>query len=467
MWKGEALSAPSGQWYFDLGTGVRLGREGASAKVVVGTRTSKERLEDPGRWLRSTDGQWWEVGLASMVGARANGRVDFTHTRSRYTDDYRRLRSDQGLPIPEDLTSSLGTARLSVLPVSWGPRVEVDYKVSGRQSERLVEELVPEEAWETNVGEYDSLGAWVGPEVGTHKKELVPSGGAERVNLVEGIAGLRLSPGGRVPRWRKRIHADVTARIQVTSRTDRLWDLYLLRPSVVLCDSTTLRQSSRVDGTVQVRPAEGEFTVGGQLGYNFDADNRRADRRTQRDQYRYSVRTRGTKLGRAVLDVSLYHARTKDWEWPVLSAEPSVVISSRTNGLSPSFSIPLLARLEAVGTCDISREHARRQTGQDSLAATDAVLEVVVATPGLRLAFPGRGRLRLDAELAWRVARGPWSQLAPFLRRTDREGFAPLIKGGGEYKLQEKLTLNAALNVGSSPGGGRVTEGSMELVAYF
>lgn len=466
-WKAEARSGLLGQGYADIGAGARIGRAGTMLKVVTGSRTTKEHVVDPNEWVRSSSGQWWEIGLAGSMGAKGNARIDLTHTRLRYATAYRELLTDQGRLLPEDLSSSLGGARLSVLPVSWGPRLEVDYKISGRQSERLVEELVEEESWETNVGEYDSLGTWVGEELGTHKKVLVPSGGAERTNMVEGIAGLRMAPGGRGPAWRRHLNADVTGRIQVTSRSDNRVDLYLLRPSVVACDSTTLRRSGRVDAGIQVRPTGKEFALGTQAAYSEDSDNRRADHRTARTQTRYLMRARGVRWKRVSAEMAVYRDHGDERESPVATDSPAVIVTSTTRGFSSSVSSSLTARLEAVGSTEISHEVVAREVGEGRGAVTGAALRTVAVTPGLRLALPGRGRLRLDGELTWRRTDGPWAQLAPLLRRTDYAGFSRLIKAGGEHRLQEKLLLNGTLSFGVVAGRGRVREGSMELVAYF
>ncbi|MBN1424286.1 hypothetical protein JXA88_07000 [Candidatus Fermentibacteria bacterium] len=467
MWKGEANSGLSGRGYMDIGAGARIGRSATTARVVTGSRITKEHITDPDAWMRSSSGRWWEIGVAGNAGVKATARVDFNHTRLRYATAYRMLLADQGKVLPEDIVSSLGTARVSALPVSWGPRLELDYKISGRQSEQLVEELVPEESWETNVGEYDSLGTWVGTELGTHKKVLVPSGGAERTDLVEGIVGLRLAPGGRGPEWRRRINADVTGRIQVTSRSDRRTDLYLLRPAVVKCDSTTLRRVSRIDGSMQVRPAGGEFAIATQFAYAADADNRRVDQRTRRHQTRCAVRARGARWKMISTDMAVYRASSEERESPALSGGSTVVARSKTWGFSPAVSLPLTGRLDVVGSGELSREDVVREVAGESREATEAVLHAAVVTPGLRLALPGRGRFRIDGELAWRRADGPWSALAPLLRRVDQEGFSRLIKVGGEHKIQEKLTLTMSLSVGSEAGRGKVREGSMELVAYF
>jgi hypothetical protein len=172
-------------------------------------------------------------------------------------------------------------------------------------------------------------------------------------------------------------------------------------------------------------------------------------------------------LGGVALDWALYRATRDDWEIPVLGAGVSTTSASITDGFSPSFSLPMTRRLEAVGSCELSREHVTRRSVGDSLVVRDAVVRTVTATPGLRLAFPGKGRLRLDAELGWRVADGPWAQLAPLLRRTDETGLSRLIKAGGEHRIQEKLTLSLSVSVGTVPGRGRIAEGSMEMAAYF
>jgi len=169
-------------------------------------------------------------------------------------------------------------------------------------------------------------------------------------------------------------------------------------------------------------------------------------------------------MGRATAEVGSHHVRSRDLEQP--RGRPAALLTrTRAVGLSPSVSLPLGRGLEALASFEVSRERARRAEGDSS--ATEAALSTFSATPGLRLALPGRGRLRVETELAWRNAEGPWSRLAPFLRRVDQVGVSRLARAGGEYKLQDKVTLNVSLTMGSTPGRRRVTEGSMDLTAYF
>ncbi len=460
-WKGER-SAMTGQGYFDAGAGLRVGEAGTMARIVAGERIESFRPAKHEPWMRSGVGRWWHVGLASGAD-RANARLDLTRSQSRPTDEYRQVRAGQG--VPDRVTSSLGNARLSVLPLRWGPRLELDYKVSGRQSERMVEELVPEEPWETNVGEYDSLGVWVGPDLGTHKKQLVPSGGAERVNQVEGIAALRLVPGRSPPRWRKALAGDVTIRTQLASRSDDLVGLCLLRPSVVSDDSLTLRQWVRADVSLHVQPFSQGFSIVGQASFSTDTDNRRTDRRTHRDQARTSLSARGMRLWRATIDLTAFRSHADDVEEAVAREGGSVTTTSRVYGLTPQVSLPVAQRLEAVVTGELSRERAGREVHGSE--PTEATLWTAGANPGLRVSLPGKGRVLFESQVAWRKARGPWSRLAPFLRRADLPGTVRLLRVRGEYRVQEKVTLTGSLRVGREPTRGKVTEGSMELVAYL
>jgi hypothetical protein len=471
LWKAEEnVSQVSGSGYVDVGAGLRFqGTQATTARVVLGRKTTRELVNDSEQWIKATNGEWWELLLSGTAGSRAKGNAQIKQVESTFTDEYRAYRASETGVLPEDVQSTVASARVSFSPVRGGPSLETGYKLSGRAAERMIEELVPEEEWETNVGEYDSLGNWVGTDLGTHKKVLVSSGDAERVSTVEGTASLRIRPGGSVlPILKKMLYSETTARIQATSRTSRHWELYLLRPEVLNNDSTTIENRTQIEQRVEIRPPNADYTVGLQWSLSNDRDNRRHPERRKRRREQVSLRCRGPIVRSLLFDGTLRwgwereHEDREDGENPI-----ATTARSNLRGASTAFTIPLFWHMDALLGVDFSVDRVSRVITAQEREAQSVMLTNREIVPGLRWASPGKGKVTVESRFRRLEAEGPWSQIAAFFRRTDQVGNSQTITIAGDYRLQEKLTLSVTMAVAKRPEADTTTEGTMELVAYF
>ncbi len=473
-WKGEEIShmpdtqpsVSSGKGHMDVGYGFRVGRSARNLiRLMAGRRTMREFVREQEEWLTSQHGARYEMDLAVTMGTELKAKADITHTTTSYTEEFLLAQPSSA---GDDVRNTVGAVRLTAAPVKGGPHLEMTYKASGREAEIMVEELVPEEEFETNVGEYDSLGHWVGPDAGTHKKILVPAGGAERVAMVEGTASVRLRPGGSSgPYWRRLLSSETSARIQASSTTDKLRQFYLLRPEAFANDSTTVRKKYHIEQRFEVTPPGTGVKVGIQWLFSNDEDHRRLTRRlhTRRERTTLRVRTPFFLTGR--LDVALYEADEVRDEFHESEDEAPAGLCNRSKrkGITPSITTPLSRHLQLLAGGTFSEETAEQVQGtQESRKAT---LREFEANSGVRWTVPGRGRMTIKAMLSRLSVDGPWAQMASLYQRSDQEGTTRKINITGDYQLQEKLTLRLDFSYGSSPSQSRLFEGKMELIAYF
>jgi len=472
VWNAEKSSrANGGKAYVDMGSGFRLGSQNErSLRFTLGRKITRERMAEMQSWLESTNGKWWKFLLSGALSPRAKAKAEIKHSSNEYTDEYRQLKTSVGASAPEDLRTTIASARVSLAPMKKGPNLEIGYKISGKEAERMVEELVAEEEWETNVGEYDSLGNWVGTEAGTYKKILVASGGGQRVTAIEGTASLRFRPGsGSDPAWRRMLTNETTARIQVTSTTSDLLDLYLLRPHVLSCDTTTMQQRVRFEERLEIRPGKGKVSLGLQWSLRSARDNRRLDRQIRRRRERTSIRTRGPAPRATRFDLSLY--RTKEDEDEIYDVEDSeLAIRSRStaHGINSILTVPVWSTIEALAASDVSSEEVNRiVSGTETPSAFEANLLTFRMGPGLKWRFFGKGNATVEGQITSLSVDGDWRELSGFLRRTAEEGISRSVKVRGDYTLQRHLTLSLDFSLTRRPSDNTVTEGKMEMVAYF
>ena len=471
-WKAETVESPGvlsgkayrGEGFSEMGYGLRLGADKSRTMTFIGgIRTYRNRGEDASAWVDSRKGTWIEVGGVGGSGRKFRASVDFKFAESKPISSNQGIRSQEQ---QKTTRNTVGAIRINTSPGRAWPSLDIVYKASGREQEVLTESLVPEESFETNVGEYDSLGNWVGVKTGTHKKILIPSGNGEQVGNVEGNATLRLrTDPSSSSLFRRMISSDTSIRVQASSRAVNRYEMYLFDPRILADDSLTVNERIRIEERVELNPVGSPLRIGFQWVYDLNKDNRRIDRRLRGTSNQHVVRIRcpGIVKGNAELRIG----RTTENESEIYRDEGGSTLTNDTVRYTavPSISTPVYSRIEVLFSGIAERETVHQRQGLSE--SRDAIISIGALTPGIRYSFPERGNILIESEFRRTRISGPWEQMSGLLRRRDEAGAGVNLRVSGNYRLQKSLILSLNVLYGKTPLQGTVSEGSMELVATF
>ncbi len=420
-----------------------------------------------GRWQRlaPVGRRWMEEFVANSIGQDLHLRrgrwgaaqLQIVRRRKEYSDAYGQYQQELGLPVSSPTTTHLGRADVSLVDPGGLASISINYRAKDEEIKRLIEELVPE--GEAGGGEYDSTGGWVGPELGTHRKELVPVGDPETVAEVAAGARARLQPRKLVGEstlvppvgWEGELRAQLS-----TASTDR-WGVYMILPRVFLDDQHTVRSTLRWRQALNFPSQPRSFSGVLQLERRLERDNRYANRRD---------RSRSTDFSFALR----YSPR------PGISLRGETSVSRQTElKQSRAFVVrERRAKIEAV------RPSRPGLGGAVSLGWELSTAEE--ETPGHEVRAWGWGwsvspsisagsLAGWAGELRWqiwsRTYHGPWESLRVALQRSERDGLSHSIRARADYKLSQHTSINLSYQTTRNPRSSFIHEGRMEVRAFF
>ncbi len=438
-----------------VGLAVNLGRQ-ASSDTWWESRRQRAAPQGVG---------WLEEFLARAVGqiVRLKGsrwgtvQLQYTRREKAYADAYLDYLRSTGGQLPAPSTSHLARGDLSFMDPGGAASLSVNYRARDEEIRRLVEELVPE--GEEGGGEYDSTGAWVGSELGTYRKELVPVGDPESVSEVAAGVRARLQPD-RVSSVRAivpPISLESEVRAQLSTRSDDRVGVYLILPRVFRSNTETLRSGLRWRNALRFPTRPRSFSTVLQVERTLDRDNRYQNRLD---------RSRSTNISLALR----------------LSPRPRIAarLEAEVDRLTETREGRSFRVRERSAKAELQRP-ARPGLG-GSLAFGWELAEADEMTP----ARPGSawgsgwtvaptvsaGAVRGWAgELGWQVwyrdYHGPWESIRSALRRNEQDGVTHTARARLDYRISEHTSVSGTYQGTRNPGSRFIHQGSMEVRAFF
>ncbi len=437
------------------GLGFALGRQ-SSADVWWEGRRQRVAPEGTG---------WLDEFIAKSIGQSLQLRgsrwgscqLQFTRRRKEYGDRYLAYVQSVGAALPLPSTSHLARGDLSLTEPRGSASLSINYRARDEEIRRLLEELVPE--GEQEGGEYDSTGAWVGSELGTHRKELIPVGDPETVSEVTAGVRARLQPDrvALIEKLAPPVGWDGEIRARLSTKSQDRWGVYLVLPRVFRSDDVTLRSSLQWRNALRFPTRPRAFSGVLQLERTLDRDNRYQNRHD---------RSRST-------DVSLSLR---------LSAGPGLAV--RVEG-----ELERQAETREGRSFRVRERSARAELQRPSRPGVGGTLgagwelaeveETTQARPGRSWGWGCSVSPSLSAgsvagwaaELGWQVwyreFHGPWESIRVALRRNERDGVTHAARGRLDYQVSQHTSISATYQGTRNPDSRFLHQGSMEVRALF
>jgi hypothetical protein len=446
------------------GRGFVSGRTGLA--MALGSKSAVDVWWE-GRWqkLRPLAEGWVEEFFARSIGQELRlkgGRwgglgVQFIRREKRYGGRYLEHLQDEGSPLPSPTTTHLGRGDLNLTAPSGGVSVSLDYRARDEEVRRLVEELVPED--EGGGGEYDSTGAWVGSELGTHRRELVPVGDPETVAEITSSMRARIQPerlvGGGPGSFPVTWEGELRAQLSTTS--DDRWGVYLVAPRVFLDDAATRRAVLRWRQALRFQARPRALSATFQLERALDRDNRYENRYDRERSTKVSMNVRVSPgPGLTVRGEGRTERETENREGRSFTV--------RGRGVGVEVQRP--SRPGIGGSLGVGWEldSAEETTpGQEA----DAWGWGWGVSPALSAGSVSGWAGELGWQAWYRDYHGPWEALRTALRRSDRDGLTHTVRGRVDYRISEHTSLNLTYQGTRNPGARFLHQGRMEVRAFF
>jgi hypothetical protein len=446
------------------GTAFSQGRAGLG--LALGQRSSVDVWWEGRRQRVAPQGIGWleeftarSIGQTLQLRGRGWGscQLQFTRRHKEYANRYLTYLQSVGGVLPAPSTSHLGRGDISLSTPGNSASLSINYRARDEEIRRLVEELVPE--GEQEGGEYDSTGAWVGSELGTHRKELVPVGDPESASEVTAGVRARLQPDRMafIKRFAPPISWDgeVRARLSATSR-DR-WGVYLLLPRVFRRDEETLRSDLQWRNALRFPTRPRAFSGVLELRRALDRDNRYQNRHDKSRSTDVSVSLRlspGPGLAVKVdgeLDRETQTREGRSFRVRERSAKLVLQKPSRPG---------LGGALETVWELAEVEETTQAQPGRSWGWGCGV-------SPSISAGSVAGWAVELGWQVWYREFHGPWESIRMALRRSERDGVTHTARGRLDYRVSKHTSVNLTYQGTRNPGSRFLHQGSMEVRALF
>jgi hypothetical protein len=197
-------------------------------------RDTEELGDTTGGWIDSRRNRTLSFSLSSRALSHVQGEVQYTH------------RTERNFVFHDERASDLARLKATGQVSSIDLRSDVDYEISQNQSRTLQKNVI---LVGEGLGDYNVLGEPVGKGRGAYMlvflptANLIPVHGVDftlRLSIGKGL-GRRETEAGGAWSWLKRnISLDQTLNVQEETTYDKPWKVYLLVPSALQRNNTTL-----------------------------------------------------------------------------------------------------------------------------------------------------------------------------------------------------------------------------------